>query len=98
MTDFCITKVKYSDGGEHIEWVLVREELAGKIGAERIVARAFVADLIRKGKATFQTRVLNSDKTAWAPGAAVHVVDDEFLSTDRNSRKRDNLGNLPTFE
>lgn len=97
MTDFCVTKVKYSDDGEHIEWVVVREELVGKIGDERVVARAFVADLIRKAKATFQTRVFNPTQKAWENGAVIHVIDDQFLSTDRNSRKRDNLGNLPTF-
>lgn len=31
----------------------------------------------------------------WAIGAPIHVVDDEYLSTDRNSSKRDNPGNLP---
>lgn len=97
MTDFCITKVKYSDNKEHIQWVIVREELVSTIGEERVVPRAFVADLIRKGKATFQTRVWDTSNKHWASGAMVHVIDDEFLSTDRNSRKRDNLGSLPTF-
>lgn len=97
MADFCITKVKYSDNQEHIEWVVAREELVGKIGDERVVARAFVADLIRKGKATFQTRVWDQTNKHWAQGAMVHVIEEVFLSTDRNSRKRDNLGSLPTF-
>lgn len=97
MADFCITKVKYSDDGEHIEWVVVRQELVSKIGDERVVARAFVADLIRLGKASFMTRTWDAYNQHWATGADVHVVDDQFLSTDRNSRKRDNLGNLPQF-
>ncbi|SCW52305.1 MULTISPECIES: DUF3892 domain-containing protein [unclassified Pseudomonas] len=98
MADFCITKVKYSDDGEHIEWVVVREELEGKIGSERVVERAFVADLIRRNMASFQTRIFNSTKKQWIKGADIHVVEDEFLSTVRNSTKRDNLGNLPLLE
>lgn len=97
MADFCITKVKYSDDGEHIEWVVVREELDSKIGEERMVSRAFIADLIRLGKASFMTRNWDAANKFWATGADVHVVDGQFLSTDRNSRKRDNLGNLPRF-
>ncbi|MCB2255982.1 DUF3892 domain-containing protein [Pseudomonas chlororaphis] len=99
MADFCITKVKYSEDGEHIQWVIVREEIPAqrKIGSERKVERAFVADLIRLGKASFQTRVWNSSDSTWDTGANIHLIDNEFLSTDRNSRKRDNLGNLPTF-
>jgi len=97
MSDFCITKVRYNADGKHIDYVIVREELPGKIGNERTVDRAFVADLIRKGKASFQTRVFNSAAQSWSVGAAVHVVDDVYLSTDRNNTKRDNLGNLPAF-
>lgn len=94
MADFCITAVRYS--GEHIDYVKVREEKATSIGTPRTVERAFVADLIRLNKATFMTRVETNDGK-WAVGAPIHVVDGEYLSTDRNSSKRDNLGNLPHF-
>lgn len=99
MADFCITKVKYSFGGTHIESVIVREEipLKGKIGPDRKVDRAFVADLIRLGKASFQTRTWNATKKEWDVGAKVHLIENEFLTTDKNSKKRDNLENLPTF-
>jgi len=99
MTDFCITQVKYSDDGAHIQSLIVREEIPakGKIGPNRKVDRAFVADLIRLGKVSFQTRTWNADDKAWDVGARVHLVEDQFLTTDRNSRKRDNLENLPTF-
>lgn len=97
MADFCITAVKYSTNREHIEWLKVNEEKPGKIGTDRVVARAFVADLIRLGKATFQTRVITSEKK-WRVGAQVHVIDDVYLSTNRNSTKRDNLENLPEFK
>ncbi|MEB8055832.1 hypothetical protein [Pseudomonas fulva] len=97
MADFCITKIKYSADKSHIQELIVREEIPSKskIGGERRVDRAFVADLIRLGKASFQTRVWNGNY--WTIGAHVHLIEDQFLTTDRNSKKRDNLENLPTF-
>jgi hypothetical protein len=96
MTDFCISAVRYDSKNEHIDWVKVHEDHGSKIGPARNVPRLFVADLIRLGKATFQTIVKGSDGK-WQNGALIHVVDENYLSTDRNSTKRDNLGNLPTF-
>jgi len=96
MADFCITAVRYNQDRSHIEYVHVREEKAKTIGTNRTVARAFVADLIRLGKATFQTRTKGTDGT-WKLGAQVHLIDDVYLTTDKNSTKRDNLENLPEF-
>lgn len=100
MADFCITHVRYNKDKTHITYVKVREEIVVdkkiKLGPSRTVARGFVADLIRLDKATFQTRVLN-DNNQLARGAKVHLFDEEYLSTDKNSSKRDNLGNLPEF-
>ena len=96
MADFCITAVKYTTDRKHIEWVRVNEEKPGQIGPDRIVSRAFVADLIRLGKATFQTRTLTA-AGKWALGAKVHVIDDIYLTTNSNNTKRDNLENLTEF-
>lgn len=97
MVDFCITAVKYTAAGDSIEAVRVHEELPKHIGTAQIVPREFVATLIRKGKASFHTRVLNKERTSWVRGADVHVLEDVFLTTDPNNTKRDNLGSLPTF-
>jgi hypothetical protein len=48
------------------------------------------------GKATFCTSVKNAEGKL-TQGAHVHVLDDEFLTTDPNSKLKDNLGNLPEF-
>lgn len=96
MTDFCITAVRYHTTGSHIEYVIVNEEKPGEIGSNRTVARAFVADLIRMKKATFQTRIKTADGK-FRVGAAVHVIDGEYLTTDPNRTERDNLGSLPRF-
>jgi len=96
MVDFCITAVRYSQDHSHIEFVIVNEEKPKEIGLNRMVSRAFVADLIRLNKATFQTRVKTSEGK-WAVGAPVHCIEDIYLTTDKNNTKRDNLGNLPEF-
>ena len=48
--------------------------------------RAFVADLIAVGKTTIQTIFLENGK--WRYGAYVHVVEGEYLATDRNPKKK----------
>lgn len=96
MADFCITAVNYNQSRSHIEYVIVREEKSGTIGAERTVARAFVADLIRLNLATFQTRIKTTEGK-WKVGAQIHLIDDIYITTDRNSTERDNLENLPEF-
>jgi len=92
--DFWITAVKTND--QHITYVRVRRNYPTILGAERTVARGFVADLINIGKATFCTSVKNAEGK-WTQGAHVHVLDDEFLTTDPNSKLKDNLGKLPEF-
>ncbi|EJM94755.1 DUF3892 domain-containing protein [Pseudomonas sp. GM67] len=96
MTDFCITAVRYSTDRKHINYVQVGEEKSDSIGTRRTVERAFVADLIRLGKASFQTRIKKSDGLLYV-GARVHLIDDTYLTTDRNSTERDNLESLPEF-
>ena len=96
MADFCITAVRYNQTRSHIEQLHVREEKPTEIGPSRIVPRIFVADLIRLRKATFQTRIKGTDDL-WKLGAQVHLLEDIYLTTDKNSTTRDNLGNLPEF-
>ncbi|WP_047605186.1 DUF3892 domain-containing protein [Pseudomonas putida] len=90
--DFYISGIRRDKPGGHIQQVQVIK--AGK--KERLTSdRAFVVELINLGKTTFQT--IFSDNGSWRYGAQVHVVDGEFLATDRNARKEDNLESLPTF-
>ncbi|WP_336346844.1 hypothetical protein [Pseudomonas monsensis] len=96
MTDFCITAVKYDAERKHINFVEVSQNLPEKFGTKRAIPRGFVADLIRMNKATFATWVKHADGKFYK-GADVHVVEEFYLSTVRNSSKRDNLGNLPEF-
>jgi hypothetical protein len=97
MTDFCVSAVKYDQTEQHIEWLEVREDLGSSVGEVRRVPRAFVADLIRKGCATFQTITRDPTTKKWQDGATLHVIDKFYLSTDPNDIKKDNLGKLPRF-
>jgi hypothetical protein len=97
MTDFCISAVRYDSDNQHIEFVRVREDKGTKVGPTRIVPREFVADLIRLEKATFQTIVYDKGTEKYKNGALVHVIDETFLSTDKNDITKDNLGELPKF-
>jgi hypothetical protein len=100
MVDFCISEVRYDEKNEHIEWLKVHERqtkgTAWYVGPMRLVPRAFVADLIRLNKASFETIVKNASNQ-FIHGAHVHVIDGAYLTTDRNNTKRDNLGRLPVF-
>jgi len=97
MTDFCVSAVKYDQADQHIEWLRLHEDLGDKIGAATFVPRVFVAHLIRKGCATFQTITRNPTTGKWEDGAALHLIDNIYLSTDRDDMKKDNLGKLPRF-
>ena len=97
MADFCVTAVRYARDRSHIEAVRLARNLPGKFGVFRIVERAFVAELINLGKVTFETWVQSPADGKWRKGADIHVIDEEFLTTDKNSSKRDNLENLPEF-
>lgn len=91
---FYITAVRMNQANTHIDSVKIVQ--AGKrMNEATINSRQFVAELINKNAAEFKTWVRIDGE--WKVGAQVHVVDDVYLSTDRNSTKRDNLANLPRF-
>lgn len=97
MVDFYISAIKMDSTNQHIEFVKVHEDLGDKIGPGTVNSRAFVGELIRKGKAEFKTIIYNKEKKLWFDGAKVEVMADDYITTDPNKTKRDNLGNLPTF-
>ena len=96
MEDFYISAIKMDSNNQHIEFVKIHENLGKKIGPGTVNSRAFVGELIRKGKAEFKTITYNKEKKSWSVGAKVEVMTDDFITTDPNKTKHDNLGNLPT--
>ena len=50
MEDFYISAIKMDSNNQHIEFVKIHENLGKKIGPGTVNSRAFVGELIRKGK------------------------------------------------
>lgn len=97
--DFWITGVRKNQ--DHIVSVRLRRNFPDHLGPSRIVPREFIADLINAGKVKFCTATFEKNKDypngAWFPGADVHVIDGDFITTDANKKTKDNLGELATF-
>lgn len=99
MTEYFILAVGYAAEAERIDWAFVaRASEQGEFVMNALVDRDFVVDLIRTESATFRTAPVNRTTGRFTKGASVHVLADEFLSTDANDIKRDNLGELPRFD
>lgn len=95
MALYYISAVRMDAKNQHIEFVKIIK--GGKVEAEATInSRQFVAELINDKAADFKTITKNS-ANQWVNGADVHVIDNIYLTTDRNSTKRDNLGSLPKF-
>lgn len=73
-----------------------RKPAFGKPGlAEIDISRDSMLHYLAEGKRIITAVV--DDAGVLREGAAVHCVDGEFLRTDGNEIKSDNLGDLPTF-
>ncbi|HEJ9626581.1 TPA: DUF3892 domain-containing protein [Proteus mirabilis] len=95
MTDFYIVAIKMDARNQHIEYVKTIQAGKTKIDAT-INARQFIAELINKKLASFQTAIQDRNGD-WSYGATVRVIDSIYLTTDPNGTTRDNLGSLPKF-
>lgn len=96
--DFCISEVRYNSGKEYIEKVKVHIDNGDKLSKASIQNREDVISEINSGK-TFITVPKNKDNE-WSKGQEIHIItvdDVEYLRTDANSKKSDNLENLPEF-
>ncbi|MGY2961519.1 hypothetical protein ACVWZP_002468 [Pseudomonas sp. TE36184] len=99
MTEYYVTAVRHNKEQSKIIALQVRRRILEekKVGPRVGSSREFIADLILSKTATFKTATYNKAEKYWESGALVHVVGDNFLSTDRNDKTKDNLGELPPF-
>ncbi len=97
MTDFYISAIQKDASQIHIDKVRVHKVDGNNFGNGLVTDREFVANLIDLGHTTFKTIVENKAAGNWSIGATVHVIDGNYLTTDPNKTKKDNLGNLPNF-
>lgn len=100
MSKFYISAIQMDKTGQHIEWVkthkVINDKKFDSMGS--INSRKFIVELIETGYITFETISKNKNSNTWKTGAEVYIVDKKYITTEPNGTKRDNLGNLPTFE
>lgn len=96
--DYGISAVRYDQNNQYIDKVKVHLDNGDKFGQGEAWSRKDVISKINDSK-TFITIIKDSDGK-WKKGQDVHVITvdgEQFLRTDVNKRKSDNLENLLTF-
>lgn len=97
--DFVIVGVKYDDSHSRILIVKRYADLGDKLGTETIERRTEIVDDI-KAKRTHVTAYWDDNGKKWTKGEKVGLFNlggTDFIQTDANGKKKDNLGNLPEF-
>lgn len=95
--DYCISAVRYSYSGKHIDKVRVHTDDGQTIGPPTESTRTQVITAIEAGR-SFVTIYARDDK--WRRGEDVRIVKvngNKYIRTDANSKEEDNLGDLPKF-
>lgn len=95
--DYLISKVKYDAKHNYITDLYIHKDAGDKVGSGEVYSRQAVISAILKGT-TFNTIYKENNK--WTNGAKVEVVKIDginYLRTDTNDVKKDNLGELPEF-
>jgi len=96
--DLLISAVKYDASGSHIEALKVHEDQGTNVGPPREDTRTAVVNLLIDGS-TVCTIFMGEDGK-YRRGAKVGVVTidgQQYLRTDADAIKADNLGSLPRF-
>ena len=95
--DYCITAVRYHEPRTAILEVEIRPDTGTQLGATQRVSRAAVVNAIRTGT-TFVTAYMRNGQ--WFRGEDVRIFQihgEEYLRTDRDYTRADNLGSLPQY-
>ena len=96
--DYVIVGVRYDADHSQIDSVRRCPDLGDKLGKANIVTRAEIVASIRSG-ATHVTAYRNDDDPdTWRKGDVVGIIaETDFIRTDGDKTKEDNLGKLPKF-
>ena len=98
--DYLICKVRYNKEQTHIISVKYRTENNGIISSTDLeFSRQDVIQHIKDGK-IFVTMYQKTPDSGWSKGKEVIIIKidgTEYIKTDRNNTKRDNLENLPEY-
>jgi hypothetical protein len=98
--DCLISHVRYDDAETQIDQVRARADHGDKLGEPSEVTRRRVVALLKNGTTFMTIYKSTTDSDRWTEGAAVRIVridDTDYIRTDADQAKQDNLGNLPRF-
>jgi len=96
--DYLISMVQYNVGETHIVKVLAHTDDGDTVGVGYEETRARVVQLVKTGY-TFVT-IYKNDAGKYDRGAEVRIVrieGSDYIRTDADATKKDNLGSLPRF-
>jgi hypothetical protein len=96
--DYLISMVRYNEGETHIVKVLAHADDGDAVGTGHQTTRATVVERLKAGY-TFVTLYKNNAGN-YNRGAEVRIVRIEgvdYIRTDADATKKDNLGSLPRF-
>lgn len=95
--DYLISKVRYDENHNYITDLFIHEDSDDNAEAGKAYPRQSVVNAILKGT-SFNT--IYQETSKWKNGAKIEVVvidNKNYLRTDSNKIKKDNLGELPEF-
>jgi len=96
--DYLISAVQYDPEHLHIKKVRIHEDMGDKGGpASESSRREVIANI--KSKKTYIT-IYKGQGNKWEKGEVVRIIvvdGTEYIRTDRNQKRSDNLGDLPEF-
>lgn len=95
--DYLISKVRYDENQNYITDLFIHKDAGDKVEAGATYSRQSVVNAIVDGT-SFNTIYKENNK--WKDGDEVSVVridNENYLRTDSNNVKKDNLGELPEF-
>jgi len=97
--DYLISAVRYNAAETHIDQVRCHTDQGDSVGSPVNKARQTVVASIESGT-TYATIYKDSNSSSWNRGADVRVVridGTNYIRTDADKTKMDNLGNLPRY-
>lgn len=98
--DYLITGVRYDESSCFIEIVETRKDNGKDIGSPKNSEREIILKNKKSGTSYRTSTQIKNDKgeKVWQKGASVEIINVdgiEYLRTDKNKTKKDNLEKLP---
>jgi hypothetical protein len=96
--DYLITKVRYNDKSNFIEYLEIRKDKEFFVGDGELKRREKIIEYMKEGASFFTAnKVIKNDKTLWIKGKKVHLLnifENYYIRTDELKLEKDYLENL----